>query len=156
MLARPDRIERPTPWFEAKCSIQMSYGRNYLATPKETVLPKSAIRAVYCSASIRPATREISALDKLSQSKPDFAEKRKMINKAKRTAPREHLLPLAPKGAAIVKSLIARAGTLETTMLFSSAGKMAACRNHTRQARCRNRQDHEWRTVRPAQHPAHL
>ena len=27
MLARPDRFERPTPWFEAKCSIQMSYGR---------------------------------------------------------------------------------------------------------------------------------
>ena len=27
LLARPDRFERPTPWFEAKCSIQMSYGR---------------------------------------------------------------------------------------------------------------------------------
>ena len=27
ILARPDRFERPTPWFEAKCSIQMSYGR---------------------------------------------------------------------------------------------------------------------------------
>jgi hypothetical protein len=27
LVARPDRFERPTPWFEAKCSIQMSYGR---------------------------------------------------------------------------------------------------------------------------------
>lgn len=43
--------------------------------------------------------------------------------KGKRTAPREHLLPLAPKGAAIVEGLIARASTLETAMLFTSAGK---------------------------------
>ena len=26
-LVRPERFELPTPWFEAKCSIQMSYGR---------------------------------------------------------------------------------------------------------------------------------
>lgn len=26
-LVRPDRFERPTLWFEAKCSIQLSYGR---------------------------------------------------------------------------------------------------------------------------------
>jgi hypothetical protein len=24
---RPDRFERPTLWFEARCSIQLSYGR---------------------------------------------------------------------------------------------------------------------------------
>lgn len=28
ILVRPERFELPTPWFEAKCSIQMSYGRN--------------------------------------------------------------------------------------------------------------------------------
>jgi hypothetical protein len=27
-LARPERFELPTPWFVAKYSIQMSYGRN--------------------------------------------------------------------------------------------------------------------------------
>ena len=27
VLVRPERFELPTPWFEAKCSIQMSYGR---------------------------------------------------------------------------------------------------------------------------------
>ncbi len=27
-LARPERFERPTPWFVAKYSIQLSYGRN--------------------------------------------------------------------------------------------------------------------------------
>ena len=26
-MARPERFELPTPWFEAKCSIQLSYGR---------------------------------------------------------------------------------------------------------------------------------
>ena len=29
-LARPERFELPTPWFEAKCSIQLSYGRRLL------------------------------------------------------------------------------------------------------------------------------
>jgi len=27
LLARPERFELPTPWFEAKYSIQLSYGR---------------------------------------------------------------------------------------------------------------------------------
>ena len=27
LLARPEGLEPPTPWFEAKCSIQLSYGR---------------------------------------------------------------------------------------------------------------------------------
>ncbi len=26
-MARPERFERPTPWFVAKYSIQLSYGR---------------------------------------------------------------------------------------------------------------------------------
>ena len=26
-MVRPDRLERPTLWFEARCSIQLSYGR---------------------------------------------------------------------------------------------------------------------------------
>lgn len=27
-MARPERFELPTTWFEARCSIQLSYGRN--------------------------------------------------------------------------------------------------------------------------------
>ena len=27
-MARPERLELPTPWFEARYSIQLSYGRN--------------------------------------------------------------------------------------------------------------------------------
>jgi hypothetical protein len=26
-MVRPERFELPTPWFVAKCSIQLSYGR---------------------------------------------------------------------------------------------------------------------------------
>jgi integrase len=44
-------------------------------------------------------------------------------SKGKRTTPREHLLPLAPKAGAIVTNLIARAETLKTPLLFSSSGK---------------------------------
>ena len=29
-LARPDRFELPTPWFEARYSIQLSYGRKMI------------------------------------------------------------------------------------------------------------------------------
>jgi hypothetical protein len=28
LMVRPEGFEPPTPWFEAKCSIQMSYGRD--------------------------------------------------------------------------------------------------------------------------------
>ncbi len=27
MMVRPERFELPTPWFEARYSIQLSYGR---------------------------------------------------------------------------------------------------------------------------------
>ncbi len=43
--------------------------------------------------------------------------------KGKRTTPREHLLPLAPKAAVIVERLVERAKKLETALLFSSSGK---------------------------------
>ncbi len=33
-LVRPERFERPTPWFVAKYSIQLSYGR----TPEARII----------------------------------------------------------------------------------------------------------------------
>ena len=36
LLARPERFERPTPWFVAKYSIQLSYGR--LAVVKGAII----------------------------------------------------------------------------------------------------------------------
>ena len=35
-LARPERFERPTPWFVAKYSIQLSYGRAANTQKKQT------------------------------------------------------------------------------------------------------------------------
>ena len=44
--------------------------------------------------------------------------------KGKRKKPREHLIPLAPKGAAMVASLIERASRMNTQLLFSTHGKI--------------------------------
>ena len=30
-VARPERLELPTLWFEARCSIQLSYGRTVVS-----------------------------------------------------------------------------------------------------------------------------
>src|SRR5579862_8730377 len=35
-VARPERFELPTLWFEARCSIQLSYGRVTVSLPKES------------------------------------------------------------------------------------------------------------------------
>jgi hypothetical protein len=32
-MVRPERFERPTPWFVAKYSIQLSYGRALIVLP---------------------------------------------------------------------------------------------------------------------------
>ena len=37
-VARPERLELPTLWFEARCSIQLSYGRD-LEPLDSTLLP---------------------------------------------------------------------------------------------------------------------
>ena len=34
IVARPERFERPTPWFVAKYSIQLSYGRFVFLKPR--------------------------------------------------------------------------------------------------------------------------
>jgi hypothetical protein len=33
-MVRPERFERPTYWFVASCSIQLSYGRIFLQLTK--------------------------------------------------------------------------------------------------------------------------
>jgi hypothetical protein len=35
-VARPERFELPTLWFEARCSIQLSYGRTNASVPVRT------------------------------------------------------------------------------------------------------------------------
>jgi integrase len=55
---------------------------------------------------------------------PETATLRLWDGKGKRSTPREHLLPLAPRAAALVSSLVERARALapESTMLFSTYG----------------------------------
>lgn len=60
---------------------------------------------------------------KVSDYDKDSQTLRLWDGKGKRSTPREHLLPLAPKAAAIVEKLIERAKPLETPLLFSSFGK---------------------------------
>ena len=38
IVVRPERLELPTLWFEAKCSIQLSYGRTWVN--QETTIAK--------------------------------------------------------------------------------------------------------------------
>ncbi len=60
---------------------------------------------------------------KVSDYDKDSQTLRLWDGKGKRATPREHLLPLAPKAAAIVEKLAERAKSLETPLLFSSFGK---------------------------------
>ena len=41
-MVRPERFELPTPWFVAKCSIQLSYGRKSIFTASEQLTADSA------------------------------------------------------------------------------------------------------------------
>jgi hypothetical protein len=41
IMVRPERFELPTLWFEAKCSIQLSYGRVWLKLSKNSAGGKS-------------------------------------------------------------------------------------------------------------------
>ena len=43
-VARPERFELPTLWFEARCSIQLSYGRVGQFYPKSAFLFDDALQ----------------------------------------------------------------------------------------------------------------
>lgn len=55
---------------------------------------------------------------------PNTATLRLWDSKGKRQTAREHLLPLAPKAAALVAALVERAKAKESTWLFSTHGKV--------------------------------
>ena len=59
---------------------------------------------------------------------PDYDKEAQTLRlwdgKGKRAEPREHLLPLGPKGAALASELVERAKRLATPWLFSSHGKV--------------------------------
>jgi hypothetical protein len=43
-VVRPERFELPTLWFEAKCSIQLSYGREKVVSTDNKLSESLAIR----------------------------------------------------------------------------------------------------------------
>ncbi|MEF8701525.1 MAG: integrase family protein [Candidatus Accumulibacter sp. UW20] len=61
---------------------------------------------------------------KTSDYDPDAQTLRLWDGKGRRTSPREHLLPLAPRAAALVAQLIARAEAKRSPLLFSSHGQI--------------------------------
>ena len=60
-LARPDGFEPPTTWFEAKCSIQLSYGREV-----REVYPHFIVGMTNCAFSLRDVgQREVTVLSRV-------------------------------------------------------------------------------------------
>jgi len=55
---------------------------------------------------------------------PDAAILRLWDGKGRRTSPREHMLPLAPRAAALVAGLVDRANAKGSSLLFSSHGQI--------------------------------
>ena len=47
-VARPERLELPTLWFEARCSIQLSYGRTAMILHYLAIFPTSAFLHSLC------------------------------------------------------------------------------------------------------------
>jgi len=60
---------------------------------------------------------------KVSDYDPDAQTLRLWDGKGRRTSPREHLLPLAPRAAALVERLTTRAQGMESPLLFSTYGQ---------------------------------
>lgn len=109
--------------------------RTYIAALGDT-LPDRALKLALYAGGQRMA-QLLRA--KVSDYDPEMKVLRLWDNKGKRREAREHLLPIAPVGAAIVESLITRANTLETALaktegrepqlsgrwLFSAHGRVA-------------------------------
>lgn len=55
---------------------------------------------------------------------PEAQTLRLWDGKGRRVSPREHVLPLAPRAAAMVAALVDRAHAMESPLLFSTAGKV--------------------------------
>lgn len=93
--------------------------KNYMATLSDQSIADLALRLALFAGGQRMAQL-------LRAKVSDYDQETKILRlwdkKGRRTAPREHLLPLAPKGAAIVEKLIRMANKKKSELLFSSNG----------------------------------
>jgi hypothetical protein len=55
-LARPERLELPTLWFEARCSIQLSYGRAEAIIACSTLVQTRLQLQMHCPEVVRRDT----------------------------------------------------------------------------------------------------
>ena len=91
----------------------------YMSALSDTDLSDQALKLALFSGGQRMAQllrAKVSDYDRYTQTL------RLWDSKGKRTTPREHLIPLAPKAVGIVESLLMRAQTMKTAHLFSSSG----------------------------------
>jgi integrase len=93
--------------------------KSYMATLSDDDLSDQALKLALFAGGQRMA-QLLRA--KVSDYDEDTQTLRLWDGKGKRSAPREHLLPLAPKAADIVEYLSERAQALKTPLLFSSFG----------------------------------
>lgn len=92
--------------------------RAYMAALSDT-LPEQALLLALLAGGQRMA-QLLRA--KVSDYNPDAQTLRLWDSKGRRTTPREHALPLAPKAAALVAGLVERAKRKESALLFSTNG----------------------------------
>ena len=65
-MVRPERFELPTLWFEAKCSIQLSYGRGKEGTAVNNLTKKSPDRYVVATGSAASGVTNIGIFSTIS------------------------------------------------------------------------------------------
>ena len=95
--------------------------RAYLLALNDT-LPDQALRLALLAGGQR---MEQLLRAKVADFDPSTSTLRLWDGKGKRRDPREHLLPLAPRAAALVAGLVARASEKGSSLLFSTSGAVA-------------------------------
>jgi integrase len=90
--------------------------RTYIGTLGDTLPDQALLLAVLAGGQRMEQLLRV----KVTDFDPETSTLRLWDGKGKRTAPREHLIPLAPRGAALVARLVERAREKESPLLFAA------------------------------------